>query len=49
MIGNMVLDGLEKHMQEAIVKSKPRITLGVQVVRYADDFVITVPSYEKMA
>jgi hypothetical protein len=45
----MVLDGLGKHMSDAVVKAKPRIPLGIQVVRYADDFIITGPSSVKMA
>lgn len=49
IIGNMVLDGLGKHMSDAVVKAKPRIPLGIQVVRYADDFIITGPSSVKMA
>jgi hypothetical protein len=45
----MVLDGLEKHISDAVVKAKSRIPLGVQVVRYADEFIITGPSSVKMS
>jgi RNA-directed DNA polymerase len=48
-IGNLVLDGLENHIKEAVVRSKSRIPLGIHIIRYADDFVITGPSSEKMS
>jgi RNA-directed DNA polymerase len=47
-IANLVLDGLEAHITKAIKQSNIRIPLGVQVVRYADDFIITGPSSVKM-
>jgi RNA-directed DNA polymerase len=46
VLANMTLDGLEATIRKALLRSKKRDSAKVNVVRYADDFVITGSSRE---
>jgi len=49
MIANMVLDGLESCIKDSLVQANIPRPLGVEVIRYADDFIITGPNSPQMS